>query len=318
LAVLAAGVGADYQLIQSRSRQDLYLSCTANSCAFSTTQQGFQQIAGNDGQFRFQTQDGMFLDRASCHDATSQARLNANANDCGAVHWQYNSGSGELAEDSMKNCIQADGSIAHCTDKFEAVNLVSGQPHTCDSLVGMAVGKWDFIASINTNGTLSYALTVQTTHEDSATRSSSYSSSISTAIEAGFEFGGVDGSVTVTGTIANEVGQDLTTVLSQTNASVCTVSFPGPGSLYQWVVSFTDSCASSQSHTCSSVMVSDIDHPPCCPPGAALPTDSTYTKCLPEYQQFNVCGVHTGISSIQALQTKARTAGGPAEKHDDV
>ena len=96
-----------------------FLTCTDSSCSWEgTPTQRFELAAGKDGQnrFRYITDDGVdtgkCLDREHCHEGSSNARL-SDCNHCGSYHWTHIGW--KLGEDHMKNCIQYDGNIKHCS-----------------------------------------------------------------------------------------------------------------------------------------------------------------------------------------------------------
>jgi len=103
-----------------------YLACDSSSCRWSKEPVNqFRQIP-RKGQAQFRilnvngTDMGTCLDRVNCHKGKSGARAGS-CSHCGAKHW--NLCSNYLAEDGMQNCIQTDGSIAHCKSSHASVKF---------------------------------------------------------------------------------------------------------------------------------------------------------------------------------------------------
>lgn len=115
---------AEQGFIQRHS-DNFFLTCDTRICSWqSKPSQIFRKDPGNNGELRFRILDvdgadtGQCLDREHCHRGSSNARMGS-CDHCGAVHWGYDGS--RLAEDHMKNCIQSDGNVAHCSQSHEAI-----------------------------------------------------------------------------------------------------------------------------------------------------------------------------------------------------
>lgn len=96
-----------------------FLTCDNKLCKWELNPtQMFRKDQGDDGQWRYHiiNSNGVdtrqCLDREHCHHGSSNARM-SNCDHCGAKHWNYDGS--QFAEDHMKNCIQSDGNIGHCS-----------------------------------------------------------------------------------------------------------------------------------------------------------------------------------------------------------